>query len=118
VLPRATELQDPAVANVDQVLLVFAMERPPLDLQTATRRVCTLLLRCPIYWPLSRVLKILSCMLPGFYLTTGGETHSLPNPKIRCLFWNDNQRGSAALRMSHGLGLCIVTLDTRGPSQS
>ncbi|CAL5230096.1 g13554 [Coccomyxa viridis] len=37
VLPRATELQDPAVANVDQVLLVFAMERPALDLKGATR---------------------------------------------------------------------------------
>ncbi len=39
VLPRATELQDPAVANVDQVLLVFAMERPALDLKGATRQV-------------------------------------------------------------------------------
>lgn len=37
VLPRRSELQDPAVANVDQVLLVFALERPPLDLRTATR---------------------------------------------------------------------------------
>ena len=39
VLPRMTELQDPAVANVDQVLLVFAMERPALDLKGATRQV-------------------------------------------------------------------------------
>ncbi len=39
VLPRHSELQDPAVANVDQVLLVFALERPALDLQGATRRV-------------------------------------------------------------------------------
>ena len=37
VLPRRSELQDPAVANVDQVLLVFALERPTLDLQGATR---------------------------------------------------------------------------------
>ncbi|CAL8469056.1 g8597 [Coccomyxa elongata] len=37
VLPRRSELQDPAVANVDQVLLVFALERPPLDFRTATR---------------------------------------------------------------------------------
>ncbi len=45
VLPRATELQDPAVANVDQVLLVFAMERPALDLKGATRQV-SLILAC------------------------------------------------------------------------
>ena len=37
VLPRRSELQDPAVANVDQVLLVFALERPALDLKGATR---------------------------------------------------------------------------------
>ncbi len=37
MLPRASELGDPAVANVDQVLLVFALERPPLDLRGATR---------------------------------------------------------------------------------
>lgn len=42
VLPRATELQDPAVANVDQVLLVFALERPALDLKGATRQVSSL----------------------------------------------------------------------------
>lgn len=44
VLPRSSELQDPAVANVDQVLLVFALERPPLDLQVATRCAANLAL--------------------------------------------------------------------------
>ena len=39
VLPRQSELQDPAVANVDQVLLVFALQRPALDLKGATRQV-------------------------------------------------------------------------------
>lgn len=39
VLPRLSELKDPAVANVDQVLLVFAFERPMLDLKGATRQV-------------------------------------------------------------------------------
>lgn len=44
MLPRSSELQDPAVANVDQVLLVFALERPPLDLQVATRCAANLAL--------------------------------------------------------------------------
>jgi len=39
VLPRQSELQDPAVANVDQVLLVFALKQPALDLKGATRQV-------------------------------------------------------------------------------
>ena len=43
MLPRHSELQDPAVANVDQVLLVFALERPALDLQGATRHVPSVL---------------------------------------------------------------------------
>ncbi len=37
VLPRHSELQDPAVANVDQVLLVFALDHPALNLKGATR---------------------------------------------------------------------------------
>lgn len=37
VLPRQSELQDPAVANVDQVLLVFSLAEPPWDGQAATR---------------------------------------------------------------------------------
>ena len=37
VLPRDTELQNPAVANVDQVLLVFSLAEPPWDGQVATR---------------------------------------------------------------------------------
>jgi ribosome biogenesis GTPase len=37
VLPRTSEFPDPPVANVDQVLLVFAMSRPPFDPQAATR---------------------------------------------------------------------------------
>ena len=37
VLPRETELQNPAVANADQVLLVFSLAEPPWDGQVATR---------------------------------------------------------------------------------
>ena len=46
VLPRQSELQDPAVANVDQVLLVFAVKQPALDLKGATRQVSLSLLLC------------------------------------------------------------------------
>lgn len=31
VLPRHSELVDPAVANVDHALLVFALEQPPVS---------------------------------------------------------------------------------------
>ena len=37
VLPRRSELADPAIANIDQVLLVFSLDRPAWDGQMATR---------------------------------------------------------------------------------
>ena len=37
VEPRKSELGDPAVANVDNVLVVFSMADPPWDGQMATR---------------------------------------------------------------------------------
>ena len=37
VIERDSELQNPAVANVDQVLLVFSLAEPPWDGQVATR---------------------------------------------------------------------------------
>lgn len=37
VLPRRSELQNPPVANVNQVLLVFSLAEPPWDGQVATR---------------------------------------------------------------------------------
>ena len=37
VLPRASRLVDPPVANVDHALLVFALERPPLEAKQLTR---------------------------------------------------------------------------------
>ena len=37
MLPRQTELENPAVANLDQVLLVFSLAEPPWDGQVATR---------------------------------------------------------------------------------
>ena len=37
VLPRDTELTDPAVANVDQVLVVLSLAAPPFDARAATR---------------------------------------------------------------------------------
>lgn len=41
VLPRQTELVRPPVANVDQMLLVFALADPPLDPQQLTRFLIT-----------------------------------------------------------------------------
>lgn len=37
VLPRTTELDRPPIANVDQILLVFALEEPPLDAYQLSR---------------------------------------------------------------------------------
>ena len=37
VEPRSSELGDPAVANVDQVMIVFSLVDPPWDGQMATR---------------------------------------------------------------------------------
>ena len=37
VEPRTSELGDPAVANVDQVMIVFSLVDPPWDGQMATR---------------------------------------------------------------------------------
>ena len=39
VQPRKSELGDPAVANVDNVLVVFSLVDPPWDGQMATRFV-------------------------------------------------------------------------------
>jgi ribosome biogenesis GTPase len=31
VLPRSSELENPRIANVDTILLVFALDNPPLE---------------------------------------------------------------------------------------
>jgi ribosome biogenesis GTPase len=31
VLPRSSELENPRIANVDMILLVFALDNPPLE---------------------------------------------------------------------------------------
>lgn len=48
VEPRDSELSDPSVANVEQVLLVFALDRPPFEPQSvraAPAPPCT----CPLH---------------------------------------------------------------------
>ena len=37
VFPRSSQLSDPAVANIDQILLVFSLSQPPFDAEQATR---------------------------------------------------------------------------------
>lgn len=37
VFPRSSQLSDPAVANIDQILLVFSLSQPPFDPEQATR---------------------------------------------------------------------------------
>ena len=37
VEPRVSELGDPAIANVDQIMIVFSLVDPPWDGQMATR---------------------------------------------------------------------------------
>ena len=37
VFPRTSQLSDPAVANIDQILLVFSVSQPPFDPEQATR---------------------------------------------------------------------------------
>ncbi|MDM7325908.1 MAG: small ribosomal subunit biogenesis GTPase RsgA [Thermosynechococcus sp. Uc] len=41
ILPRRNQLQRPAIANVDQVLLLFALADPPADLHQITRFLLT-----------------------------------------------------------------------------
>ncbi len=41
VLPRKTELNRPPIANVDQILLVFALDEPPLDPYQLSRFLVT-----------------------------------------------------------------------------
>ena len=41
VLPRRSELSDPAIANVDQIVLVFAAADPPFDPPNVTRFLVT-----------------------------------------------------------------------------
>lgn len=37
VLPRHSEMSDPAMANVDQIILVMSLNLPPFDARQATR---------------------------------------------------------------------------------
>jgi hypothetical protein len=41
VLPRRSELSDPAIANVDHIVLVFAAADPPFDPPNVTRFLVT-----------------------------------------------------------------------------
>ena len=41
VLPRRSELSDPAIANVEAILLVFSLVDPPFEPPTATRFLIT-----------------------------------------------------------------------------
>ena len=41
VLPRRSELSDPAIANVDHIMLVFSLADPPFEPTTVTRFLVT-----------------------------------------------------------------------------
>jgi hypothetical protein len=44
VLPRTSELVDPAIANVDHVVLLFGLTKPPVSLCWRCRRGCQIVL--------------------------------------------------------------------------
>jgi len=41
VLPRRSELSDPAIANVDHIMLVFSLADPPFEASNVTRFLVT-----------------------------------------------------------------------------